>query len=620
MGVKLGNGNWAVKEDKLLAYNDKSGKFFNKEFDFTRGSSATYVAKDGLIKTAGIQPNSVLNSDFSQEGAELVTNGGFDTDSNWTKGSNTTIANGKATTTGTGAFGSVIYQSISLVSGKFYKISIDIEKQSGSQLIARWGSQNAIASLNSTGTFTNYFQANSTGSQLLNIFEQTGGDFVGSIDNVSVVEVGQNWDITQGTVGDNKASFSTTDGSFAAIQQNNILTVGKIYKYSFEILSITGSVDFIDNTTYTTTGVKNGEFTASYDFVQIKRRAGINNVSAEITNISVQEIQVDTPRIDFSDSPKGALLLEPSSTNLFTDYLGATGFGGGGGGAFSVTENFATSPDGTQNATKLTATSDSRQHKQDIAVIGDNTISCYLKTNTGTKQVRLMINNTYRVTVDVTDQWQRFEKTTNVTSVSGGGRSGLISLDVLDDDEYILVYGLQLENKSHSTSLIPTYGTTATRLTESCNNSGSAQDFNSEEGVLYAEIAALANVTNSRFLGISNGSNTDKVILGFESSSTNYKILAETKSGGSTTSYMLYDLGAVTPTFIKCALKYKANDFALWINGTEVLTDTSGSAPIGLNELAFDKGDNGNDFEGKVRNLRVYTEALTDAELQELTS
>ena len=33
MAVKLGNGNWAVKEDKLLAYNDNSGLFFNKEFD-----------------------------------------------------------------------------------------------------------------------------------------------------------------------------------------------------------------------------------------------------------------------------------------------------------------------------------------------------------------------------------------------------------------------------------------------------------------------------------------------------------------------------------------------------------------------------------------------------------
>ena len=64
MAVKLGNGNWAVKEDKLLAYNDNSGLFFNKEFDFSRGTSATYVAKDGF-KTAGIQPNIVTNGDFA---------------------------------------------------------------------------------------------------------------------------------------------------------------------------------------------------------------------------------------------------------------------------------------------------------------------------------------------------------------------------------------------------------------------------------------------------------------------------------------------------------------------------------------------------------------------------
>ena len=38
MAVKLGNGNWAVKEDKLLAYNDNSGLFFNKEFDFSSGT------------------------------------------------------------------------------------------------------------------------------------------------------------------------------------------------------------------------------------------------------------------------------------------------------------------------------------------------------------------------------------------------------------------------------------------------------------------------------------------------------------------------------------------------------------------------------------------------------
>ena len=79
MAVKLGNGQWAVKENNLLAYNDNSGQFFNKEFDFTRGSSATYVGKDGLIKTAGVQDtNLVQNGDFSQLGSELITNLDFE--------------------------------------------------------------------------------------------------------------------------------------------------------------------------------------------------------------------------------------------------------------------------------------------------------------------------------------------------------------------------------------------------------------------------------------------------------------------------------------------------------------------------------------------------------------
>lgn len=48
---KFGNGNWAVKEDYALAYNDENGNFKPLPFDFTRASSATRVNKNGLIET-----------------------------------------------------------------------------------------------------------------------------------------------------------------------------------------------------------------------------------------------------------------------------------------------------------------------------------------------------------------------------------------------------------------------------------------------------------------------------------------------------------------------------------------------------------------------------------------
>ena len=47
---KFGNGNWAVKEDYALAYNDENGNFKPLPFDFTRASTATRVNKDGLIE------------------------------------------------------------------------------------------------------------------------------------------------------------------------------------------------------------------------------------------------------------------------------------------------------------------------------------------------------------------------------------------------------------------------------------------------------------------------------------------------------------------------------------------------------------------------------------------
>jgi hypothetical protein len=72
--------------------------------------------------------------------------------------------------------------------------------------------------------------------------------------------------------------------------------------------------------------------------------------------------------------------------------------------------------------------------------------------------------------------------------------------------------------------------------------------------------------------------------------------------------------------FNKIAVKYKENDFALWVNGTEASTDPSGSTPIGLNKLQLQAASGSDDFYGKVECVAVFKEALTDEELAKITS
>ena len=74
--------------------------------------------------------------------------------------------------------------------------------------------------------------------------------------------------------------------------------------------------------------------------------------------------------------------------------------------------------------------------------------------------------------------------------------------------------------------------------------------------------------------------------------------------------------------FSKVAVKWKANDFALWINGSEISTDTSGSSFSAntLNTLQMNEGDGaGFEFYGKVKGLAVYNEALSESQLMQLT-
>ena len=363
-----------------------------------------------------------------------------------------------------------------------------------------------------------------------------------------------------------------------------------------------------------------GDFTFSRNG-NASRVNSSGNIVAEGANL---------PRINYENGC-GNYILEDESTNLIAysnDYADAywEKASSGSGIAPIVTSNDAISPDGTQNADRIefnATTSGSNDDRSRIRrtlttlVDGaDYTFSFYAKSTNGTDQkIGILFDNSRISNETITSQWQRFEATTQQS-----GTSSICGLDLRGasaSESDILVYGIQIEQQSYATSYIPTLGASSTRLRDLATNSGNSTLINSTEGTLYAEIAALANSVPTQRLSLSSGNNTNRIYLQF--STTLNRIFVSVVSSSSIVVEMGHTLSNIT-NFNKIAVKYKQDDFALWINGVEVATDTSGSAPLGLSELAFNDGNGTLPFFCKTKALAVYKEALTDAELTALTT
>ena len=395
MAVKLGNGNWAVKEDKLLAYNDNSGRFFNKEFDFSRGSSATYVGKDGLIKSAA---SDVPRIDFSDS-----TNGAL-------------LLEGQST--------------------NLFPYSSDL---------------------------TSWTKIVSSVSYLENVINPSGETFASKI--------------TQ-----------TSSGGYVQLSR-----------------TFTGVETF-------SAFVKK----SSSDFVRFY--AGGNSVYFNILNGTIETISGS---------------VEDKS---ITDF-------GNGWFRISITVN-----------------------------------------STSSSSVRIY------------------------PASSGSSTSGLNSL---------FVYGTQLEALSYATSYIPTSGSATTRLADVCNNSGSAQDFNSESGVLYFEGSALADDVVDKRIFLSDGTMNNYVAIGYSRFAGN--IIAEIVTEGVLQTVDWGATGVNKTNNNKFALSWGSGTMKFYVNGTQTNTE-SVSSPSGLNVLEFNTAVDTLNMYAKVKDLQVFTEAKSDEFLAALTT
>jgi len=116
-------------------------------------------------------------------GAELVTNGDFATDSNWTKGTGVTISGGSATSS-TGGTYIVLNQSTPIAVGTIYQYSFNVTIVSGG---IRLGDTSSVWS--NTATSSGIYSGSVTAANGVIYFTSPSNDFVGSINSVSVKKV-----------------------------------------------------------------------------------------------------------------------------------------------------------------------------------------------------------------------------------------------------------------------------------------------------------------------------------------------------------------------------------------------------------------------------------------------
>jgi len=120
-------------------------------------------------------------------GSEVITNGDFAADSDWTKGTGWSIAGGVAVADEVTSQ-NLRQNGVALEENKVYSVTFTIVSISAGSVLGRFGGTPAVDSVafNAAGTYTFFLRANDTNTSFM---LRGQGGFTGTVDNVSVKEI-----------------------------------------------------------------------------------------------------------------------------------------------------------------------------------------------------------------------------------------------------------------------------------------------------------------------------------------------------------------------------------------------------------------------------------------------
>jgi hypothetical protein len=371
--------------------------------------------------------------------------------------------------------------------------------------------------------------------------------------------------------------------------------------------------------------------------------------------------RLNVPRLTYQNGGGGcpSLLLEKQSTNYclwsedFTTTWSLTNT--------IATANQTTSPDGTQNADKLSDTNGTGQHRyfQNVLTgLTNQTLSFSIYAKQGTHRYiswGVTDDTDYRgqVVVDlqtgtITDQFTASATLSNLSVVSQGNGwykiSGTIAVSanwaggnayafglMLNSSSWstagytgnntnFYIWGAQVEQSSYPTSYIPTTSSSATRVADACFKTGISSLIGQSQGTMFVDV----DLTHP------NASGTNEYLMQLYQAAGERIILYRDNSNGLSYYYLkgttifFYNSSVTTNGRHKLAFAYKSGDSAFYIDGVQIDTDTSTfSAFSSLSELHL--GANYNPTQAEIGDYEyneaiVFPTRLTNAELASLTT
>ena len=200
-------------------------------------------------------------------------------------------------------------------------------------------------------------------------------------------------------------------------------------------------------------------------------------------------------------------------------------------------------------------------------------------------------------------------------------------LNAGDDYRGLLVWGWSYEASSFASSYLKSNsGSTTTRALESLSMTDSSL-FDNGEGTIVAEFALPSGPTADQATTVTGA------VVGITASTSNNYVRLQTDTRSNVYSASMYADGSSQLTissagdtggqFVKKALSFTQNDTTLCRNGTLSTTDTNCVTPSGLQTIQFgavSPSYTGATASGHYKRVAIYNEALSDTNLQALTS